>query len=240
MYLEYQLVRSNRRKTVALQVKNAQVIVRAPDYVDVEYIDNLIRLKSAWLTKKLSQQQSSSNVPPQCLNNNFSCDKPLYIDGVAHNVVVCFGRQSVIHDKEEKLLRIFIALKYRQYETNSTIINEKVKSAIEQWFKVSIYDYLSHRIPMLSEVTLLHAKSFKVRKYKARWGSCNNRGELSFNCLLKMLPLWVVDYVIVHELCHLKHMNHSTRFWQLVEQYNPQFRLAKAWLKQNQASLSWY
>jgi predicted metal-dependent hydrolase len=93
---------------------------------------------------------------------------------------------------------------------------------------------------MLSETTLLHAKSFKVRKYKARWGSCNNRGELSFNCLLKMLPLWVVDYVIVHELCHLKHMNHSTRFWQLVEQYNPQFRLAKAWLKQNQASLSWY
>ncbi len=237
--MEYQLVRSNRRKTIALQVKNAQIIVRAPDFVKVEYIDDLIRLKSAWLIKKLAQQQASPNIASQCSNNDFSLDDPLYIDGFAHNIVICFGRQKVQHDLAEKTLQIFIAARYRQYEMNSPAIVHKVKSLIEQWFKASIYDYLCHQLPLFSEKTLLHAEAFKVRKYKARWGSCNSRGELSFNYLLKMLPPWVVDYVIVHELCHLKHMNHSTNFWQLVEKHCPEFYLAKQWLKKNQSSLSW-
>jgi predicted metal-dependent hydrolase len=237
--LEYQLVRSNRRKTIALQVKNSQVIVRAPDFVKVEYIDNLIRLKSTWLAKKIAQQQLATNKPSQCSSNNFNLNNLLYIDGVPHNIVICFGRQKVHHDLAEKTLRVFIASRYRQYEMSSSAIVQRVKSLIEQWFKASINDYLCQQLPLFSEKTLLHAKAFKVRKYKARWGSCNSRGELSFNYLLKMLPPWVVDYVIVHELCHLKHMNHSTSFWQLVENHCPEFYLAKRWLKKNQASLSW-
>jgi predicted metal-dependent hydrolase len=237
--LEYQLVRSNRRKTIALQVKNSQVIVRAPDFVKVEYIDNLIRLKSVWLTKKIAQQQLVTSTPSPCSNNNFSLDNLLYIDGVPHNIVICFGRQKVQHDLAEKSLRVFIAARYRQYEMDSSAIVQRVKSLIEQWFKASIDEYLCHQLPLFSEKTLLHAKTFKVKKYKARWGSCNSRGELSFNYLLKMLPPWVVDYVIVHELCHLKHMNHSTKFWQLVENHCPEFCLAKQWLKENQTSLSW-
>lgn len=72
-----------------------------------------------------------------------------------------------------------------------------------------------------------------VKTYKARWGSCYSDGRISFNWKLIMAATWVIDYVVVHELCHLIHHNHSANFWRLVEQYYPSYKQAKEWLKQN-------
>ncbi|MBO7374136.1 MAG: M48 family metallopeptidase [Oscillospiraceae bacterium] len=72
-----------------------------------------------------------------------------------------------------------------------------------------------------------------IRHQKSKWGSCSSKGNLNFNCLLMLAPESVRDYVVVHELCHRKHMNHSPTFWQAVEQVLPDWRSAKAWLKQN-------
>ena len=76
-----------------------------------------------------------------------------------------------------------------------------------------------------------------IRSQKTRWGSCSSRGNLSFNCLLMLTPPEVIDYVIVHELCHLKQMNHSFRFWAEVKRIVPDYREAKQWLKENSESL---
>ena len=72
-----------------------------------------------------------------------------------------------------------------------------------------------------------------IRMQKSRWGSCSGKGNLNFNCLLMRTPDEIVDYVVVHELCHRKHMNHSPAFWQMVEQALPDWRSAKVWLKRN-------
>ena len=72
-----------------------------------------------------------------------------------------------------------------------------------------------------------------VRRQKTRWGSCSSKGNLNFNCLLMLCPDFVVDYVVVHELCHLKQMNHSERFWAEVERVLPQYKEARKWLKEN-------
>ena len=72
-----------------------------------------------------------------------------------------------------------------------------------------------------------------IRHQRSRWGSCSSKGNLNFNCLLMLAPESVRDYVVVHELCHRKHMNHSPAFWQMVEQVLPDWRSAKAWLKRN-------
>ena len=72
-----------------------------------------------------------------------------------------------------------------------------------------------------------------IRHQRSRWGSCSSKGNLNFNCLLMLAPESVRDYVVVHELCHRKHMNHSQAFWQMVEQAMPDWRSAKAWLKGN-------
>lgn len=72
---------------------------------------------------------------------------------------------------------------------------------------------------------------------KTRWGSCSPKGNLNFNCLLMLAPEEVRDYVVIHELCHRKEMNHSAAFWAEVERYCPDYRVHRKWLKDNGASL---
>jgi len=76
-----------------------------------------------------------------------------------------------------------------------------------------------------------------IRSQKTRWGSCSSRGNLNFNCLLMLAPPRVRDYVVVHELCHRKEMNHSARFWHLVEEILPDWRQSRQWLRENGTAL---
>lgn len=76
-----------------------------------------------------------------------------------------------------------------------------------------------------------------VRKQRSKWGSCSAKGNLSFNCLLLLAPESVLDYVVAHELCHLREMNHSKRFWVLVEGLCPDYREARRWLRANGGAL---
>lgn len=77
-----------------------------------------------------------------------------------------------------------------------------------------------------------------IRSQKSRWGSCSSRGNLSFNCLLMLAPPEVLDYVVVHELCHRLEMNHSPRFWAEVERVLPDYRVRRKWLKEHGGTLT--
>lgn len=76
-----------------------------------------------------------------------------------------------------------------------------------------------------------------IRNQRTRWGSCSSKKNLNFNCLLMLVPAEVMDYVVVHELCHLKEMNHSPRFWAEVEKILPDYRSQKQWLKEHGGAL---
>lgn len=79
--------------------------------------------------------------------------------------------------------------------------------------------------------------SITIRAQRTRWGSCSARGNLSFNALLALVPPEVAEYVVVHELCHRRHMDHSTAFWQEVEAFLPNYRVQRAWLTEHGGSL---
>lgn len=72
-----------------------------------------------------------------------------------------------------------------------------------------------------------------IRNQRSRWGSCSSKGNLNFNCLLMLFPEDVIDYVVVHEICHRKHMNHSSEFYAEVERVFPEYRRCRKWLKEN-------
>jgi len=116
---------------------------------------------------------------------------------------------------------------------------KRVKKLLETYFKQEAEKLFVERLELLSTQTSLVPRKVIIRQYSARWGSCNNRGELSLNYLLIMAPIFVIDYVIIHELCHLEHLNHSKSFWGLVEQYCPNYHIAKKWLKTHQSQLHW-
>ena len=76
-----------------------------------------------------------------------------------------------------------------------------------------------------------------IRKQRTKWGSCSSKGNLNFNCLLALAPPDVLDYVVVHELCHRKEMNHSARFWAEVRRVLPEYQASRRWLRENGAAL---
>ena len=76
-----------------------------------------------------------------------------------------------------------------------------------------------------------------IRSQRTRWGSCSSKGNLNFNCLLMLVPREVLDYVVVHELCHRKEVNHSPRFWAEVERILPDYKIRQTWLKDNGSQL---
>ena len=94
------------------------------------------------------------------------------------------------------------------------------------------YPVISERVRHFSEIIGVDYGSITIRNQKTRWGSCSSNGNLSFNCLLMLAPPDVLDYVVVHELCHRKEMNHSKRFWDEVEKVLPDYRKQRRWLKE--------
>ena len=96
---------------------------------------------------------------------------------------------------------------------------------------------LSEKVRHFANVMGVSVSRITIRSQKSRWGSCSAKGNLNFNCLLMLCPEEVRDYVVIHELCHRKHLNHSADFWAEVELYCPDYRIQRKWLKDNGAAL---
>lgn len=90
--------------------------------------------------------------------------------------------------------------------------------------KARAKQYIPQRVEYWAEIIGVKYNSVSIRAQKTRWGSCSSKGNLNFNCLLMLTDTEAVDYVIIHELCHIKELNHSKRFWSLVETYMPNYK----------------
>ena len=116
--------------------------------------------------------------------------------------------------------------KSRPHEEIKKLTDSEIKSLSEQF-----YNKCAPRTEAYARQLGVSYGKISVRAQKTLWGSCSRRGNLSFNCLLAFVPEYVSDYVIVHELCHRKHMNHSAAFWREVEKILPDYKLRRDYLK---------
>ncbi len=125
-----------------------------------------------------------------------------------------------------------IIVYYSEFDQN------KIKKALKLWYVNQFKSLIEQRIRKYADIIGVFPKRIAVREQKTRWGSCSAKGNINLNWKLIMAPVDVLDYVLVHELCHLKELNHSKKYWQLVESIVPQYKVYRKWLKENGDRLS--
>lgn len=113
---------------------------------------------------------------------------------------------------------------FQTYQLTDDRIRELAKQACQ---------IIPQRVTYYAEKMGVTYGRITIRNQKTRWGSCSSKGNLNFNCMLMLAPREVLDYVVIHELCHRKEMNHSKRFWKEVEKVMPDYEVHKKWLKDN-------
>ena len=116
----------------------------------------------------------------------------------------------------------------------------KVGGILTDWFKRQARQDFSTRVGSHAKVLEVRPKRITIRDQTTRWGSCSANGTLSFSWRLVLAPTFVLDYVAVHEVAHLRELNHGTRFWELVRSAAPRTDEARAWLKENGPRLHRY
>ena len=131
--------------------------------------------------------------------------------------------------KKEKTLKR-IGSRQRPYFPN--LSQNDIKALAEKAAKV-IPEKTKYYAPLIG----VNYAKITIRNQTSRWGSCSSNGNLSFNCLLMLCPDSCIDYVVVHELCHRKELNHSPRFWRLVENILPDYKARRAWLRENGSAI---
>lgn len=221
----YQLKRSSRRRTLALQVGPKGVVVHAPLYLDEQQIAAFVNSKADWLQRQLALRQP---------------DHPVYqlVDGA---VLPCADERLTLRIVSDKLSAItaehgtlWLQLSNRVKPENQ---QKQVRELVQGWYCQEALRYFSERLDVFATLMRLRHRTLIIKNWQTKWGSCDSSGQICLNWRLLLAPQWVSDYVVIHELAHLKQMNHSPAYWQIVEQYCPNWQLARDYLKQHQQSL---
>lgn len=219
------IIKSTRRKTMALKVSAKGVFIHIPKTLPLTIAKNFVTKKTAWIQKKLHQQSLRQSTEPKFIDG-----ESLLFLGESYQLRLIQQNTAPTVIKNQHMLELHGRI--------NRLSKTGLRSAIIHWYKKQAQQYLNTRTALLANKTGLSARSITIKTYKARWGSCSIKGDIFYNWQLMQTPADIIDYVIVHELCHLRQHNHSPLFWQLVEQHYPNYKTARTWLKNNGYTLN--
>ena len=228
----YEIIRSNRR-TGALQVsKEGNVIVRIPLSQTEAYGHRLIKDHSKWVYEKQKKAKES-----MIRANSFQ-----WKDG---SKVLLFGKERMLHVNSECKRKNF-----QVQETEKQLIitgpikidpDEAERAALKkiliQWYRKRAADYLFDKTKHWARIMKIDYGKITIRDQATRWGSCSGLGNLSFNWRMVLIPEELADYVVIHELAHRRHMNHSIDFWKTVEKIIPDYRSRRRTLRSYESEI---
>ncbi|MDE7178557.1 MAG: M48 family metallopeptidase [Lachnospiraceae bacterium] len=141
--------------------------------------------------------------------------------------------RRLLLDKQHWIITHYLEAIKRTASRPVSDLTDAQRTALEKRYIAAAKDYFPKRAAYFAPITGGNYQRITIRDQKTRWGSCSAKGTLSFNWRLMLAPPAVLDYVVVHELCHLTHMNHSKAFWALVESACPDYRAHRKWLKEH-------
>ncbi|MDD2356963.1 MAG: SprT family zinc-dependent metalloprotease [Thiovulaceae bacterium] len=173
---------------------SAKIVVKTP-INSQKHIRELIQSKHSWIVKKINHIEKYQKV-----NVNLEDE------------VLIFGELYSVDHEVASILR-------EKLSKSRSVTNENIVNLYDGYYKEMALQYIPKRVEYFSRIMGLYPSNIKYRKMKRRWGSCDSKKELTFNIYLLKLSRELIDYVIVHELSHIKHMNHSKRFHELVSKY---------------------
>lgn len=136
-------------------------------------------------------------------------------------------------DKRLWIITKYLEVQEQQKRRPASDLTDVQRTALERRYIAAAKDYFPKRAAYYAQFTGGSYSRITIRDQKTRWGSCSAKGTLSFNWRLMLAPPAILDYVVVHELCHLTYMNHSASFWKKVESVYPDYRNARKWLKEH-------
>jgi predicted metal-dependent hydrolase len=211
-----QIIRS-KRKTLSLEITHdARLIVRAPKTASFGFIEKFILEKRLWIQdkQKLVKEKHSMSQPKKFVNG----EEFLYLGNAYRLCIVTDNTYPLLFFQE-----FYLSVKYLP----------KARQLLIDWYKQEAYRKIKERVDLYSRLFGLKYNKFSITNAQKRWGSCNAKDNLCFSWRLIMFPLQIIDYVVIHELAHIKEKNHSIRFWNKVRIMIPDFKKSRKWLKEN-------
>ncbi|MCL1678811.1 M48 family metallopeptidase [Elizabethkingia miricola] len=216
MDFNYQIIFS-KRKTATISVeRDRKIIVRVPEGLSDDKINEIVLGKEKWILEKLNHNQKYN---PIISNKEF-------VSGETLNYL---GRNYQLQIVNNEFDNIIFDRRFLISKSNQEIANRLFK----EWYKTKAVEKIKPIAKKFAKHLGVEYKEIKISEMKYRWGSCTPNGNLLFNWRIIKAPMYVVEYVIVHELAHLIEHNHSVDFWNIVSVQLPNFDKAKEWLKLN-------
>lgn len=215
--LEYELVRS-KIKNMYILIRNGKVIVKAPNNISENRIKDFINSKEEWINKKLKEFEKKS------------FKEKSYVSGEVFKVL---GNDYILNIEYGDFEKASVNL-YNEYinicvsENCETV---KIKELIEKmYYKIALM-IVDKSVKMWKSTLKIAPDVVVIKKLKTAWGKCNSKRKITINPDLMKYDQRVIDYVVLHEFCHLRYMNHSKDFWNMVSKYMPDYKLLRNELK---------
>mgnify|MGYP002713120298 CR=1 FL=1 len=216
------IIRS-KRKTIALVVQpDGELLVRAPQRATRKQINAMLEMHADWIAKKQAEAKVRAAKNPQ---HQFAAGEHFFFLGQSYALEIVAVEKPVL-----RLNGGFQLARSAQ---------GKAKVVFEQWYKKEARAIFNERVAYFAKMYGFDVKKVKLSSARTRWGSCSSKGYVNLTWRLVMAPLEIIDYVVVHELCHLREANHSSAFWAQVAALMPDYKARRKWLKENGHLFRW-
>ena len=215
--------KEKKRKTISLQIKEKLILVKVPKYYSNDNINKLLYDKKKWIRKKIEEIDRYYKKKER----KFLIGDKFFLYGVELTLMKTNSNQNEV-TVADSFLNLFFSGKV-----------SNLKKIIENWYKKESLEYLVLRTSFLAKIMNVKYNSVKIKNFKRRLGSCSYKNDIVYNWRIIMSPKEIIDYIIIHELCHTVHFNHSKNFWILVKEFSPDYKDHKSWLKKNIEMLHW-
>ncbi len=226
--VDFSIRRSQRAKNTRLVVKKDSVEVVAPHHVPVSVITQFVKARKDWINTARQRLQIQQKAVKSLAPEKYKAGALIPYLGQHWPLII-------EHDKDHMMLDFqpeqgFVV---KISGNPAADYSDEIKHRLYAWMKAQALQQANVLIKKHAQQVQLFPRKISIKLMKSRWGSCGIHNDINLNVLLLLAPEPVFEYVVVHELCHIKHRNHSAAFWSLVEQHLPEYRQHRHWLKEH-------